>query len=238
MRTSDLIRSKFFRGADLKGRPPLIMTISTVTEELMGRPGGKMEPKYFLWFHEDPRGLQCNKSRVAVLELAYGPETDYWTGKRIRMSYDPTVMMAGELVGGIKVSTPAGIIWDPAQNPHAASWGDAPVGTPAAGADQPPKAVFNPQTGQWVLPPQRLPAPGAGQPPQPVKNPVTGLWELPPQKHVPPKTIGQRVAEGNPRGAGGTADRDWGGPGGGESVDTSSGEILTGNEEFDDDIPF
>jgi hypothetical protein len=213
MRTSDLVRSKFFRGADLKGQPSMIMTISTVTEELMGRPGGKMEPKYFIWFHEDSRGLQCNKSRVAVLEHAYGPETDYWTDKKVRLSYDPTVMMAGQVVGGVKLTTPAGIVWDPSRNPHAAAWGDAPAPQGAQGGPSPPKPVLNRETGLWELPAQVVAAP------VPVLNQATGQWELPAQKHVPPKTMGQRINEGHPPGAG--------------TVNTATGEV-----DFDDEIPF
>lgn len=232
MRTSNLVKSKFWRGADLKGQPAVILTISDVTEELMSRGGGKVEPKCFLWFNENLKGLQLNKSRVAILEHAYGPETDYWTGKKVRLSYDPTVMMAGAVVGGVKIATPAGVVYDESANPHAAAWGEAPQGAaPGAGA-KPPQPVLNPATGLWELPAQR-PAPQA-QPPVPVLNPATGLWELPAQKHVPPPTISQRIAAGAPQHAA-SSDEGWTDAAKG-TVDASTGEIL--QPEFDDDIPF
>jgi hypothetical protein len=148
-----------------------------------------------------------------VLEHAYGPETDYWTDKKVRLSYDPTVLMAGQMVGGLKLTTPAGIVWDPSRNPHAAAWGDAPAPQGAQGGPSPPKPVLNRETGLWELPAQ---APAA---PVPVLNQATGQWELPAQKHVPPKTMGQRINEGHPPGAG--------------TVNTATGEV-----DFDDEIRF
>jgi hypothetical protein len=231
MRTSNLVKSKFWRGADLKGQPAVVLTIADVTEELMSRGGGKVEPKCFLWFNENLKGLQLNKSRVAILELAYGPETDFWTGKRVRLSYDPTVMMAGVPVGGVKISTPAGIVYDEAQNPNAGAWGEAPPGAPIPTGAKAPVPVLNPATGVWELPAQKPPA-QAARPPTPVLNPATGQWELPPQKHVPPPTISQRIAAGHPAPA---TDEGWSDAAKG-TVDASTGEILP--PEFDDDIPF
>ncbi len=218
MRTSDMIKSKFIRGKDLQGKPAMVLTIADVTEEITGGRGGRSsEVKCVLWFMEDHRGLSINKARVAALEYAYGPESDMWTGKRVKLSYDPTITFGDKAVGGVKLQTSPGVVYNPAQNPHDASWGGPAPGAAPGGAASPPVPVLNPATGQWELPAQR---PAAPAPPVPVLNPATGQWELPAQKHVPPPTISQRVAAGQPSR---------------ETIDTATGEVVP---EFDDEIPF
>jgi hypothetical protein len=74
MRTADMNKSKYWRARDLEGQRPVTLTIADVSEELLGR-GGHQETKCFLWFHESPKGLQLNKTRVNILEAAYGPDS-------------------------------------------------------------------------------------------------------------------------------------------------------------------
>jgi hypothetical protein len=227
MRTADMVKSKFWRGKDLKGAPAVVLTIAEVTEELMGR-GTRQDVKAILWFNETLKGLRLNSTNVAVLEEAYGPDSDLWRGGRVRLSFDPTVMFGGERVGGVKVQTPAGIHYQAQANQGA--WG-APQPAPASPA-APPVPVLNPQTGQWELPPQRPPA-TASAPPVPVLNPATGQWELPKAPHVPPATISQRVAAGHP-----PVDEGWATA---ATVDTATGEVLrapAATEDFNDEIPF
>lgn len=174
-----MVKSKFIRAADLKGRAGVVLTIAHVTEELMGR-GGKQEVKCFLWFTEDIRGLQLNKSRVAILEMAYGPESDLWTGRKVRLSFDPTVMFGGQAVGGVRLETPPGIVY--AQAPATGAWGAAPSGQGQASAPPAPSPSAGPPgwvqlpNGQWV-------------------QTATGETTAPPAAAGPPKTISQRVAE-------------------------------------------
>jgi hypothetical protein len=171
MRTADMVKSKYFRAVDVQGQRPLILTIADVTEELMGRGGGRQDVKCFLWFTETLKGLQLNKSRVAILEAAYGPDSVLWTGKRVRLSFDPTVIFGGRAVGGIKLETPAGVVYTPSNEAHA-GWGDAPVNAPG----RPPAPVWDEQRGQWIV--REPPAAPANRPPPPVWNEAAGRWEF------------------------------------------------------------
>lgn len=257
MRTADMVKSKYFRARDVEGQPPMVLTIADVTEELMGR-GGRQETKCFLWFHENLKGLQLNKTRVNILEAAYGPDSDAWSGKKVKIYFDPNVEFGGRLVGGVGIKTSPGVVWQGA-DPNSGSWGDAPAGTaqrqppqpiwddkrqawitPAiapAAVRRPPPPVFNAATGQWetqVVAPRR--------PPMPVFNETTGQWDVPgvdaatgevtsaaPPKHVPPPTIKERIDAGHPPTTGAPAD-DWGNLPPQRQRDPSA--------DFDDDIPF
>ena len=221
MRTADLIKSKFIRGKDLEGKPPLTLTIADVTEELVGR-GGRQEIKCVLWFNEDHRGLSINKTRVLILEAAYGPETDLWIGKRVRLYFDATVEMGGRRVGGVGVLTPPGVIYQ--AQPAAASWGAPAQQAGPPGATPPPQWDGT----KWVFP---------QPPPPPVWNAATGQWDVvnpstgeiapAPPKHVPPPTISERVNQGHPP----ASDGGWG---------HLAPQALPagGVPDFDDDIPF
>ena len=57
-----MIKSKFWRARDLEGQRPVTLTISDVTEELLGR-GARQDVKCFLWFRDHQKGLQLNKTR-------------------------------------------------------------------------------------------------------------------------------------------------------------------------------
>jgi len=232
MRTADMVKSKFFRAIDVKGQPPIRLTIAHVTEELIGQ-GQRQEMKCFLWFQDHMKGLQLNKSRVAVLEAAYGPDSDLWVGKRVRLVFDPTVMFAGQAVGGVKLETPPGVFYTPGASPGA--WGDAPAPAPVPG--RPPPPAWDAERGQWITP-----APPAAakpnRPPPPVWNEATQSYDVvnpatgeitgsgsqhngttapPPQGR--PMTISERVNQGPPN-------DEWGAP------------ATAGSPDFDDPIPF
>lgn len=205
MHTSDMVKSKFWRAIDLKGKPPVRLTIADVSEEFFNR-GGRQETKCFLWFQENLKGLPLNKSRVAVLEMAFGPDSVMWTGKRVRLTFDPTVIFAGQAVGGVKLETPPGVVYDEAAAGSAA-WGDAPSGN-APG--RPPQPVWDEQRQTWITPQPKpaQPAP-SNRPPPPVWNEGTKSWEFvdastgeingaAPQRQGPPPTISQRVAAAHP----------------------------------------
>jgi hypothetical protein len=173
MRTSDMIKSKFWRAGDVMGQPPKLLTIADVTEEVFSR-GSKNEVKCYLWFSETLKGLQLNKTRVRLLEGAYGPDSDLWVGKRVRISYDPAVEFGGRAVGGVRLETPAGVVYRPSEAHN--GWADAPVN----GAARPPAPVWDEKRQIWVTPPQSAPsaAPAsAPRPPPPVWNEATKAWE-------------------------------------------------------------
>jgi hypothetical protein len=178
MRTADMVKSKFFRAIDMQGQRPLVLTIADVTEELLGR-GTHQDVKCFLWFKEHPKGLQLNKGRVSVLELAYGPDSVLWTGKRVRLSFDPTVMFGGRAVGGVKLETPAGAVFTPGAEAYP-GWGEVPAGAPG----RPPAPVWDEKRQQWITPqpppPSAAPAPSPAvpsRPPPPVWDDASQSWK-------------------------------------------------------------
>lgn len=196
MRTADMIKSKFWRARDVEGQAPIVLTIADVTEELLGR-GGHQDVKCFLWFKESHKGLQLNKTRVNILEAAYGPDSEAWLGRRVRLSFDPAVEFGGRPVGGIRVQTPPGVVYSPGA--ALPGWGDAP----ATVGGRPPAPIWDERRQVWVTP-QPPPASAApatpARPPPPIWNEATQSWEVvnPATGEIaapqgPPPTISQRV---------------------------------------------
>lgn len=216
MRTSDMIKSKFWRAGDLQGQPPVVLTIADVTEELLGR-GARQDVKCFLWFTEHVKGLQLNKTRVRTLEAAYGPDSELWVGKRVRLSFDPTVEFGGRAVGGVRLQTPPGVIYTPSAELHA-GWGAAPAALPG----RPPAPVWDDKRQMWITP--AVPV-NSHRPPPPVWNETTQTWETvnpgTGEIHTPhraPATISQRVNASHPS----TSD---------------FGPLPPAAEDFNDEIP-
>jgi hypothetical protein len=236
MRTADMIKSKFFRAKDLEGVAPLTLTISDVTEELIGR-GGHQDVRVFLWFHEHPKGLRLNKTSVNTLEAAYGPESDAWSGRKVRLFFDPKVEFGGRAVGGVGIMTPRGIVY---AGPAAASGGWGGEAAPLAPVGAPPPPVWDAQAQVWVTrqPPAPAPRSEPPRPPAPVWNAATQQWEvvnpgtgeIAPPVHQRPQTISERVNAGHPPAA---ADQGWGAP---PPQSAPAGQPA----EFEDDadIPF
>lgn len=196
MRTSDMVKSKYWRAADLKGKPPMRLTIADVTEELVGR-GGRQETKCFLWFQEHLKGLQLNRTRVAVLELAFGPDSELWTGKRVRLVFDPTVIFGGQAVGGVKLETPPGVLFTPSAD-TIENWGTA-----SNGHSRPPQPIWDEKRQTWITPqappPKTAPATST-RPPPPVWNEATQAWETvhPGTGEIRAPTISERVNAAHP----------------------------------------
>ena len=99
MKTSDMIQSKYLKKDDFS--QPTVMTIKGCTMEDVGQG----DTRWILWMHERQKGLVLNVTKIRQLEASYGQDTDYWLGKKVKLSHDPTVMYAGKIVGGIKLVT-------------------------------------------------------------------------------------------------------------------------------------
>lgn len=215
-----MIKSKFFRARDVEGVAPFVLTIADVTEELMGRAGTKQDVKCFLWFMESPKGLQLNKTRVNIIEAAYGPDSDGWTGKKIKLYFDPAIEFGGRPVGGVGIKTPPGVIFNAAA--QAAAWGG-----PAPVPGRPPAPVWDERRQMWITP-KPPDAPPPSRPPPPVWNDATQTWEtvnpatgeIAAPVHQRPATISERVNSAHP-------------------PVTDFGPLPPAHApEFDDDIPF
>jgi hypothetical protein len=170
------------------------------------------DEKWVLWFNEHPKGLSLNNTKIRLLEAAFGDDSEYWTHKRVRLTFDPTVMMAGQVVGGIKLTCST----LQAQRPSAPQpgYGGVPQagrphpGTngpvhPGAAPGAPPAPHWDGQ--RWVLPAESSPAPAAEF------DKSTG------EIYQRPKTISERIDEGHP---------------------SQAFAPPSSPAEFDDDIPF
>lgn len=100
MKTSDMIQSKFLKKEDFP--QPAVLTIKGCSLEEVGR----NDTRWVLFFNERAKGIVLNVTKIKQLEAAYGMDTDYWLGKKLRASHDPTVMMNNQIVGGIKFEFP------------------------------------------------------------------------------------------------------------------------------------
>ncbi len=101
MKTSQMIQSKFLKKEDFPS--PEVLSIKHVALEEVGRG----ESRWVVYFREKTKGIVLNVTKIKQLEAAYGDDTDNWTGRKVKVLHDPTVMMGAEVVGGIKFVLPS-----------------------------------------------------------------------------------------------------------------------------------
>lgn len=100
MKTSEMIQSKFLKKNDFD--TPAILTIRSCAVEEVGR----NQTKWVLYFNERAKGIVLNVTKIKQLETAFGDDSDYWVGKKVKVIHDPNVMMGTERVGGIAFIMP------------------------------------------------------------------------------------------------------------------------------------
>lgn len=151
---AQMLQSKYLSKADVP--QPVIATIKGVSlERFNARPGGsEKDSAWILWFEELPKGMKLNNTNIRILEAGFGPESDRWAGKRVKVYVDMTIQMAGQTVGGIRLATPTvpavALIAGAVPIPPGARF-DPLTGLPLAQA-APPAARFDPMTGQPLAP--------------------------------------------------------------------------------------
>lgn len=97
MKASEFGNSKFLKKEDFPS--PKVLTIKMASAEEVA----KGDVKLCLYFLEVTKPLTLNNTKRNLLIATYGDDTDHWLGKKVRLSLDPTVMYAGQPVGGIKL---------------------------------------------------------------------------------------------------------------------------------------
>lgn len=133
-RVSDMIYSKYISKNDVE--TPIICTIRGVMLDSGGNRAE--EPRWLMAFHELRKMLRLNNTTLRQLEATLGENSDAWIGARVRLYVDPTVTMAGQVVGGVRMQ----------------------IGKRAAvGGAAAPAPRFDPQTGQPLQAPQTAPVP-------------------------------------------------------------------------------
>lgn len=84
---------------------PLIVTIDRCdAEDVKDIQSGKNKRLPILHFKEDvkPFILSANVNWDTV-EMAYGPDTDQWSGKPLEFYFDPNVSFGGKKTGGVRI---------------------------------------------------------------------------------------------------------------------------------------
>ena len=89
--------SQYIKADDVKQGPQKFV-ISTV--EATETPDGKPALQLVM---EGGKKLTLNKTNARILGGMIGDDTDTWIGKKVVVTFDPTVMFSGKMVGGIRV---------------------------------------------------------------------------------------------------------------------------------------
>ena len=97
MNIKDIYRSTYMKADDLSGRTAK-HTISGCTAEKVGE-----EEKLVLAFSGNDRPLVLNKTNATTLAELYGPETDAWEGKAIKL-VPSTTSYQGQMGKCIRIS--------------------------------------------------------------------------------------------------------------------------------------
>lgn len=114
MKRSDAFPSTYVGKDDLE--QPTVLTIGNVVQEEI-ESDGTVKLKAVMHFTErDAKPWIVNAGNWMTIEDVYGEESDDWTGKRVELFVDATVMFGGKRVGGVRVRIPAGTA--PAQAPQ------------------------------------------------------------------------------------------------------------------------
>ena len=79
MNVNEAFPSNYLKADDLKGKEPNV-TISHVTMEKMGE-----DNKMVVYFKNSDKGMVLNKTNAMNISGWFGPETEDWTGKRVKL---------------------------------------------------------------------------------------------------------------------------------------------------------
>ena len=93
----EIYRSKFMKADDLNGRSATY-TVNGCTAEDVGD-----DTKLVLAFSEIDRPLVLNRTNVTTMAELFGPETDSWGGKKVKL-LPATTQYQGKLVKCTRIS--------------------------------------------------------------------------------------------------------------------------------------
>jgi hypothetical protein len=101
MKRDDLFPSKYFRAADLGGKPLDVVIKSAAVEEFKNMQGNK-EDKLVLGFIGQKKSLVMNRTNYDSVAELHGEETDGWAGKRVQL-YPTTTRIGGKPTDCVRV---------------------------------------------------------------------------------------------------------------------------------------
>lgn len=99
MNINDAFPSNYLKAADLQGREPTV-TIDMVKMEKMGD-----DDKMVVYFSGKEKGMVQNKTNATTIADAYGPETEGWDGRQIKL-VTAWVDFQGRSVQALRVRPP------------------------------------------------------------------------------------------------------------------------------------
>jgi hypothetical protein len=101
MNALEVFPSKFLKASDIGTAQPVVEIMAVVIETL-GQ-GEDQETKPVCYFKAKEKGLVCNKTNFNTLIDLFGPETDDWIGKKIKiMSME--VAFRGKMTMSLRIS--------------------------------------------------------------------------------------------------------------------------------------
>lgn len=106
LKRSDVFKSKYLGKDDLA--TPLVLTVKDVAmQEVQSEDGHEEVP--VMTFRENVKPfIVKNQTNWAIMEEAFGEDTDGWIGKSIEVYVDPNVMFKGKRTGGVRIRIPTG----------------------------------------------------------------------------------------------------------------------------------
>ena len=99
MRISAAFPSDYLKAADLQGRSVRVVMDRVEMKDI----GGDHKP--ILFFQGKDKGMVLNKTNANNISVAYGDDTDDWTGKEIVL-FEAMVDFQGKTVPAIRVRLP------------------------------------------------------------------------------------------------------------------------------------
>ena len=107
MKRDDLFPSRYFKAADLGGKP-LDLAIKSATIEALKNMQGANEDKLVLGFVGQKKLLVVNRTNFDAIADLHGEDTDGWTGQRITL-YPDTARVGGKSVACVRVRGAEGL---------------------------------------------------------------------------------------------------------------------------------
>jgi hypothetical protein len=106
MHISRIKNSKYLSKEDCG--PGILVTIESLAQEDLAMEGQPAEMKWVMQFAEpESKPFVLNTTNAVLIAAALGSEeTDEWIGRKIVLFSDPTVMMHGKAIGGIRARAP------------------------------------------------------------------------------------------------------------------------------------
>lgn len=100
---SSMAESKFLKKEDLDPVQGNLVTIKGFTRAKVSDDGEEPEYKFTVAFREFEKPMVLNATNRAILEKAFGPDTEDCVGKQVVAYIDENISFQGKLVGGIRL---------------------------------------------------------------------------------------------------------------------------------------